>query len=266
METKQFYEQARYYDIAFCSKGFNRDVTEETDFYLDCFKKYSRLQVKRILEVACGTGTFITSFVKRGYQVTAYDMSEGMVKYARESVNKEGCADKAEVLQGDMRTMKFSKKCDAAINLLSSICYCVTDQEVLQHFSNMAQTLRKGAAYILEFSYACNDIKNENPQDQSWTAEQDGIKIDVAWNPDRYDEVNKIRHVTVTMKVDDHGKILSFSEDHNLRLWHYQDFVRLTSLAGFRLKALYNNQTFALCNKKNVVGEDGTFYHVLVNE
>ncbi len=266
METKQFYDQAKYYDIAFTSKGFNRDVAEETDFYLDCFKKYSRLQVKSILEVACGTGTFITSFAKRGYRVTAYDLSDGMVKYAKELVQKEGCGDKAEVLQGDMRVMKFNKKYDASLNLLSSICYCVSDEEVLQHFSNMAQTLRKGAAYILEFSYACNDIKNENPQDQSWAAEQDGIKIAVSWNPDRYDEEHKIRHVTVSMQVDDHGKTFSFSEDHNLRLWHYHDFVRLTSLAGFRLRAIYNNQTFALCSKKNVVGEDGTFYHVLVKE
>ncbi len=264
METTQLYDLAKYYDIA-----FDRDLTPETDFFVRCFNEYPPFKVKKIIEAGCGSGLYLVSFAKRGYHITGYDISANMVVCARERAQKAGLADKAEAVQGDMRTMKFNKKYDAAVTPFTSLSYLSSDEDILNHFVSMVSSLRKGAVYVTEFGYAYDNIEKERAPGQGWLEEwemeRDGIKTKTLWSPDSYDKDKKIRHVTVKMEVDDNGKKLSFVEEHNLRLWFYDDLQRLSRLAGFRLKAVYTDK-FELLPNKRVTGEDQPLYTVFIKE
>ena len=43
-----------------------------------------------ILEIGCGTGRFVSSLSKRGYRLTGIDVSEGMLREARQRLAAEG--------------------------------------------------------------------------------------------------------------------------------------------------------------------------------
>ena len=62
----------------------NSDIDYEkwADFYETCFEKYAGVKVKHICEMACGTGSMAVIFGKRGYNVTAFDLSEDMLTLA----------------------------------------------------------------------------------------------------------------------------------------------------------------------------------------
>ncbi|MEX2719937.1 MAG: class I SAM-dependent methyltransferase [Candidatus Wukongarchaeota archaeon] len=256
-----FYNLSKYYDIA-----FSRDISREVEFFIHCFKNYTSFEVKRILEPACGSGILLVAFAKQGYNITGYDSSPKMVEYAKERIEKSGYADKADVVLGDMRTMTFNPKFDVAINLINSLGYCLSNNDLISHFGSIAESLRKGGLYIVEISCACKDITNEKKPDEIWFSEREGIKIEAAWCPESYDLTNKIRHVNFMMKVEDGGKFFVFEEKHDLRLWFFEDFERMVQEAGFKIKAIYDQNYDLILNNDHITGELGALYYVLVKE
>lgn len=254
------YKMPLYYDII-----FERDVSKEIEFYIDCFKKYSKINVKNILEPACGTGIFLTNFPRYGYSITGYDISENMVNYSTEIIKKQGYYDKASVILGDMRVLTFDPKLDAAIISINSLGYLLTDDAIIEHFKSMSKSIGKGAIYIVEIVCAYKDIKKERKPDETWHAERNSIKIEATWSPYQYDKIKKIRHVRFKMKVEDNSQTHIFEEKHELRLWFYRDFKDLIQKGGFRIEAIFNQEFQELNPNSFIIGELGALYYVLVN-
>ncbi len=260
-EELTLYNLPKYYDIA-----FSRDVSGEINFYISCFKKYCNFEVKRILEPACGSGVFLLTFPKYGYYITGYDLSPKMVEYANEKIEKAGLSDRAKAIVGDMLTMRFNEKFDAAIIAINSLGYLHTDQEIVSHFKAVSESLVKGGLYIVEISCACQNLEGEKKPDETWFVEMNGIKIEATWNPYHYDTKNKLRCVKFRMRGQDNGSAFEFEEEHKLRLWYYEDFKRLAQEGGFKIVAIYNQEYQPIPIDSYITGELGALYYVLVNK
>lgn len=57
-----------------------------------------------------------------------------------------------------------------------------------------------------------------------------------------------------------------FEEKHDLRLWFFEDFERMVQEAGFKIKAIYNQNYNLILNNDHITGELGALYYVLVKE
>lgn len=251
----------KYYDIA-----FSRDVSNEINFYISCFKKYCSFEVKRILEPACGSGVFLLAFPRYGYRIVGYDISPEMVEYANEKIREAGLQGMAKAVVGDMANMRFSEKFDAAIIAINSLGYLQTDDKVLSHFKCMSELLVEGGLYIVELSCACRNVEGERRPDETWVAERDGIRIEATWKPYRYDTAKKLRYVNFKMKVQDGGKVFEFEEEHVLKLWYWDDLKRLAEEGGFTIKAIYTQEFQPVPLDSEITGELGVLYFVLVNK
>jgi ubiquinone/menaquinone biosynthesis C-methylase UbiE len=82
-----FGEYAKYYDLIYKDKDYRKEV----DFIENIFK--ITYKPKSILEIGCGTGSYTKMLLKRGYEVTAVDISDDMLKIARKK-----CVGKFKVL------------------------------------------------------------------------------------------------------------------------------------------------------------------------
>ncbi|BFI76305.1 bifunctional 2-polyprenyl-6-hydroxyphenol methylase/3-demethylubiquinol 3-O-methyltransferase UbiG [Sulfurisphaera ohwakuensis] len=84
----------------------------------EVIKKYG-IKGKRILDVPCGIGRVSYFLSKLGYSITGVDISEKMIKKAKENV-KEG-----EFVRGDMRKLSevIKEKYDVVINIFNSLGY-----------------------------------------------------------------------------------------------------------------------------------------------
>ena len=253
------YNLPEYYDIA-----FSRDLSKDIEFLIKCFWKYAAIEIKILLEPACGSGIFLAAFPKYGFNIIGYDLSPEMVIYANERIEESGFSDNAKAILGDMRNIKFDQKFDAAVVTINSIGYLTSEEDILNHFRNTAQCLNRGGLYILEIASACEDIKNEIKPDEVWFAERNGIKVESKWYPYKYDFQNKTRHILFSMKVQHNDQFFEYEEEHTLRLWLFNDIKRIVQEAGFEIKAIHNQDYDLIPLNSNITGELGALYYILM--
>jgi len=84
MIKQDLYTNPKYYDLAFCSF---RDTKHEVNVIEECIHRYSRIPVKRVLEIACGPSPNLKELVQRGYEYTGIDINQSMVNYIRKKYN-----------------------------------------------------------------------------------------------------------------------------------------------------------------------------------
>ncbi len=257
------YSLPDYYDIAFT---YDRDIAAEIDFIRKCFERHARIEVKNILEAACGSGMFLRGLPPFGYRVTGYDISPEMVEYANRSIASHGLEDCAKAVEGDMRSIRFPHPFDAALTLISSLSYLTSDADLSSHFRIMSETIRPGGVYIVEIFFACNDMEYEKYPYETWTVEQENLRIDVSWKIENYEPVEKLRNIRLNMNILDNGNRLDFEERHQLRLWRYDDFRAFCREGGFRIEGVYDQKFLPVPADAAITGELGALYFALVKE
>ncbi len=258
----RFYRVPLYYDMA-----FERDVSTEIDYYTRMFDEYCDTKVKRVLEPACGTGLYLEYMSKAGYEILGYDLSPEMVRYSQDRIKRSDLDGNAKarvkVIEGDMRTIKFDQKFDAAINQINSLGYLVSDKDIIDHFKVTADALADGAIYIIEVTLKCDNFEHEHKPEETWTSEREGVFLETTWKPTRYDSQKKIRYVDFDLNVTDHGKKMKFHEVHELRLWTHDDIKRLASAGGFKLVKAYFGDFTPIPDETVITGEIEFPYFIL---
>ena len=80
-----FGKYAHFYDTIYQDKNYKK----ECDFLEKLFKKFSRKKIQTILDLGCGTASHDILLAKRGYNVTGIDMSNEMLKIAKQKTVRE---------------------------------------------------------------------------------------------------------------------------------------------------------------------------------
>lgn len=114
-------------------------------------KILKKLQPKKVLDIACGTGDFAIEDLKSGAtEVIGLDISKGMVDVGIGKVNKKGLADKVSLRVGDSENIPFEENSFDGI----TVGFGVRNFENLEKgLSEMHRVLNpEGQLIVLEFS------------------------------------------------------------------------------------------------------------------
>ncbi|TXT67455.1 MAG: putative Methyltransferase type 12 [Promethearchaeota archaeon] len=261
-EKNKFYNLPRYYDLA-----FERNIERDIVFFQKCFQMYCDGDVKRILEVACGTGMFLEYLPHYGYQTVGFDLSEAMVMYTKKRLHLAGLnKHQAKVVLGDMKDKVFKKKFDAAFVCVNSLGYLTRDADICDHFKTMVKNLRKGGIYIVEISCKCENLLNEKRVDETWHVSKEHIDLQLKWRPFLYDLKHRLRFIDFEMQVNDDQMIIEIKEVHKLRLWLFEEFKQFTSSNGFTIVGIYNQNYEEISLSMPITGELGVLFFVLKND
>src|SRR4051794_36013222 len=101
---------------------------------------------RRILDVACGTGKSSQPLLRRGYEVTACDVSPGMVEVARERLGLPA----GRVFVADMRHLPELSGFDAVTCLDDAVNYLLDRSELADALAGMARALRPGGLLVFD--------------------------------------------------------------------------------------------------------------------
>ncbi len=244
------------YDIAFFW-----DISQEIAFFITLFKKHVPFKVKHIVEPACGTGRFLRSFPQYGYCITGYDSNLTMAAYARKKIAEAELQDMAMVLVSDMKSARFQRPFDAAFNSINSIGYLLSDKDVISHFANTGDSLKKNGIYIVHLNCAHDTDSYDRNE---WGMERDGIRVKTTWRIKKEDRQQKLCHQIGSMQINDHDKEILLEDHHTLRLWFFEDLKNLTRRSGrFKLEAIYDENHTQISSDSHISGELGNLYFVL---
>jgi len=100
---------------------------------------------RRVLDVACGTGKSFLPLLERGYEVTACDISEAMLRVARAKVGA-----RASLLRLDMRTLPALGRFDLVTCLDDSLNYLPDEPALAQALAGMGANLAPGGVLVFD--------------------------------------------------------------------------------------------------------------------
>ncbi len=137
---------AEYYDAIYRRRV--ERIGEEIDFVEEIFRKDAEREVKRVLDLACGTGIPTLELARRGYGVVGLDLHGEMLAVARKKAEGEGL--KVEFIRGDALEIDFEEEFDAVTMFFSSIMY-FDDSAIQELFNSVKRALKPGGVFIADF-------------------------------------------------------------------------------------------------------------------
>ncbi|HSL90635.1 MAG TPA: class I SAM-dependent methyltransferase [Ignavibacteriaceae bacterium] len=116
----------------------------------------------KVLDMACGTGRHSILFARKGFDVTAVDLSWKMLSTAQKKTEDENL--KIKFIQSDLRNFAHSGKFDLIVNLFTSIGYFESDSENFRILKTAYDHLISNGFFVLDFFNRNFVEKNLNPE------------------------------------------------------------------------------------------------------
>ena len=235
------YNQLYGYALASAYDKLNDGIchSEWADFIEECIKRYSDIPVSEISEAACGTGSMAIELARRGYSVTASDISEEMLSAAEHKARVAEVPVRF-VLQ-DMRHLKMFAQKDLALCLLDSMNYLTKREDVLQALLSTENCLRDGGLFIFDMNskYKFENIYSDN----AYVLESDGVFC--SWE-NSYNPKTKICdfYLSIFAEQED-GRYTRSDESQKEKMYAVRQMKSIISETGFELCGIFSGFDFA---------------------
>ena len=221
----QIYNQAKYYEIAFSFIN----PRKQADLFEKFSKKYGKIEMKAVLDVACGTALQLREMAKRGYKATGLDANSRMLDYLKEKALVDDL--KIETIKADMNNFKLRQKVDFAYIMMGSIIYTKNNELFLSHLESVSDSLKSGSLYLIE-NLAMNWSDSKFLKPQSWTMRKDGIRVKTTYKITLKDPLRQIVSQSIMLEIDDNGEKKKLIDETDLKVVFPEEFKLLIEKNG----------------------------------
>lgn len=177
---------------------------------------------KRLLDVACGTGTMALMLTEEGFEMAGFDLSPAMIEVARRKAYKKHKAIRYWV--ADACEVDLGETFDAAYSFFDSLNNILRPADLELALARVFRHLRPGGCWIFDLNtaYAFEkqmfDQRNLNPQAKlryDWVGTWDAVA----------------REITVDMKFWKGDQ--AFRETHRQRAYEPDEVIAMLERVGF---------------------------------
>ncbi len=193
---------------------------EWADFIEECFRRFSPDEnkfPKSILELGCGTGSMTIELAKRGYNLTALDLSEEMLSIA-DFRARETKLDNIMFIKGDMCLFELYGTVDAVVCCLDGINHLTRREELDSCFALVSNYLNQGGFFVFDLNtpYKFRTVYSE----RDYILEDDGIMC--CWRNRISKSGDTVDFCLTVYREDDKG------------FWHREDGIERERAYGKR--------------------------------
>jgi SAM-dependent methyltransferase len=130
-----------------------------------------------ILEIGAATGRYTLDLAKRGYQVTAVDMSAGLLEENKRSIAEAGLEKQVRFVLADARNLSEVTECDFdAVLLMGPLYHLVVEADRKAALKEASDRMRMGgilfSAFISRFGIM-GDLMRNVPE---WIEDQEEVR------------------------------------------------------------------------------------------
>ena len=218
------YTAPRFYEIA-----FDQNRKREVDFLEHCFKRFAKRPVRRVVDIACGTGPHLLRLAARGYRMTGLDLSPENIEFLRERTRTAGFD--ADLVVGDMTDFQLGARADAAICMQDSQGHLLSNEHLLDHLRSVAQALRRGGVYVFD-RYMASSWTNPARR-WSWSRRRGRLIVRATFSAlNDVDPVAQVFRERMELEAVENGTRRVYRQTHLSRMVFPQELKSLVALAG----------------------------------
>lgn len=246
-----FEEQlAQVYDLIYEDK----DYEVGCDFIEEVFKKYSERPIKTILDIGCGSGTHAIPLTSRGYNVVGFDVSEAMIRIAKE---KSRNITNLDFHVMDIRNFQIDRKFDACIVMFAVLGYVTKNSDIMESLNNIRKHLKPNGILVFDVWNGLA-VMRIPPERRVKEVEDDKIKIKRVAVPNlrSFDHICEVNYKLFILdkKTKTSNKI---NEKHIIRFYFPQEIKNYLENAGF--------ETLKICPSLELDGKvDENIWHMSI--
>jgi len=246
MTMKQWYEEIfDNYGLKYDNESFTKGTIGECDFIE---KEADFNKTLRILDIGCGTGRHSIELSRRGYNVTAIDLSDSLLRRAREKAAARNVA--VDFQKQDARKLTFKDEFDLVIMLCEGAFPLMeTDEMNYQILVNASRALKKEGKLILT---TLNGLFPLFHSVKEFLA-REGEKGNATYDKNTFDLLT-FRDHNITYVEDDSGNKKAL--ECNERYYVPSEIIWLLKSAGFKIIDIFGAKLGAFSKDDKLTTED----------
>lgn len=227
MKDYDYSSQAEEYD------KLEGNTTSTEDFNRVLEKILNKFNIKRVLDITCGTGAQAIYLDRKGFKVTASDFNKEMVAVARKKYPK------LEFHQADMRTANFGKF-DAVISIFNAIGH-LSKSDFDKAIKNISNNLDEKGIYIFDIFNLDYMKTNFIQYEFIDTCKEVNGKKYVRFNKNKFNE--KCGLITMNQKTyiqDGLSKPRFFKDRWDMQIYSSEQLKKILNTNGFEVVEFLN--------------------------
>ncbi|MCG8608746.1 class I SAM-dependent methyltransferase [bacterium] len=225
--VEPYSQLAHIYDYAMRHVNYGRWAA-----YLCKLFSKADFPVRKVLDIACGTGNLLVRFADSGFRLAGVDSSESMIRIAKKKVYKENLI--MPLWCGSMQDFQVSTKFDALVCIYDSINYCMDSSAYQATIRHAAQALRCGGLFIFDI---CTQ-KNSRTNFQDYY-ERDGADDYQYIRQSFYSRDSNIQTNEFVITRNS-GSTSVFKEQHKQRIYKIQELRNALPPGLFEIVGIYD--------------------------
>ena len=219
------YSKPLYYEIAFDFV----DIKKQIKLFESFIDKYSRIPVKRFLDIGCGPSKQLIKLADQGYQSVGLDLSTEMLEYLNKVAEEKGLS--IETVKANFISFKLSKKVDFACMLMGTISYLDSNESFKRHLVSVASSLNKGGLYLIE-NVMIDWSSGKQFKPQSWVMKQGNIKVKTTYKVSVKDALKQTVNAELNLEVNDSGTKINLPSQYTSKLIFPEEIKELVENQG----------------------------------
>ncbi|MEO0262506.1 MAG: class I SAM-dependent methyltransferase [candidate division WOR-3 bacterium] len=236
---KIFDKIAPYYDILMQ----NIDYKGWAQYFIKICELFN-VYPKKILDIACGTGSEILYLSEMGFNITGIDISEKMLEIAKEKLKDR---KNVRFFKMDMRDLNLYEKYDAVFSFFDSMNYILNIDDMEKCFKGVYNVLKDGGIFIFDMNtyYSLKEI-----WDNSTTIKETG-NIYSIWK-NEWNEEERISTLKLLLNVKEKDKSFLIEEIHKERAYFPDEIENLLKKVFFKKVYFFDFKTFSEINETTI--------------
>ncbi len=212
------YDFPQYWDLA-----FSDETLFEADFIEAAADRYSGMPVSRMYEPGCGAGRLVIELARRGYHLTACDLSSASVEYVRQRLLAATLT--ADVACDDMTSFVPASPVDVAFNTVNTFRHLLTEDAAQTHLMTVAGALRAGGLYIIGLHLLPPDADEEDSE--SWSITEGDVTVDVTLDVLSFSRETRVEELHFRLDVNDGGSRYQLATTYPMRIYRADQITQL---------------------------------------
>jgi SAM-dependent methyltransferase len=228
LDTPTFAQYALCYDLVYQEKPYAAEV----DYLEALLRRFGNGTIRRVYDIAAGTGSHLVELARRGYSCAGSDLSPEMIDLAKQKAARLDL--RIDLRVAPMEEIGSPGRFDAILCMFSAIDYLKDRASLAATLAGVRESLSDGGLFIFDFWNAIEASRNFSPITVRECHKGEDWLVRIGRS------IHDVTRQTINVEFEfllfrEKTLVARFTENHPMRYFHPREMEEHLAYAGLRL-------------------------------